>query len=81
MSDAIQIDAAITAAEFKQRLFIVCDDCFWCASAMSPRMHHVDTCPRCRKPVSPLPISPNEAYRYNYTANRGVELEFYTSYT
>ena len=78
---SFRLDAAVittsTAAEFEQRLFIICDDCFWCASAINIRMHNIDTCPQCRKPISSLPLSSNEAYRYNYTRTRGVELEFY----
>ena len=65
------------AAESKQRLFVICDDCFWCASAISTRLHRIDTCPQCRKPVSSLPLSTDEVYRYKYTPTRGVELEFY----
>lgn len=76
-----RLDAAVIitspAAESKQRLFIICDDCFWCASAINTRMHHIDTCPRCGKAVSSLLLSTGEAYRYNYTRTRGVELEFY----
>jgi hypothetical protein len=40
-------------------------------------MYDIDSCPRCGKAVSSLPLSTNEAYRYNYTQIRGVELEFY----
>lgn len=77
-----RLDAAVimtsTAAEFKQRLFIICDDCFWCASAINIRMHNIDACPQCgKKAVSSLPLCIDEAYRYNYTQTRGVELEFY----
>lgn len=75
--DAAAIIITSSAAEFKQRLFIICDDCFWCASAINIRMHNVDACPQCGKPVSSLPISTDEAYRYNYTQTRGIELEFY----
>ena len=79
MSDVSQVHAAVTSVvEFKERLFIICDDCFWCASTINTRIHHVDSCPQCQKAISSLPISTNEAYRYNYSANRGVELEFYT---
>ena len=70
---SFRLDAAVittcNAAEFKQRLFVICDDCFWCASA-------IDTCPQCRKAVSSLPLCTDEAYSYNYTPGRGVELEF-----
>ena len=76
-----RLDAAViitsTAAEFKQRLFIICDYCFWCASAINIRIHNIDTCPQCGEAVSSLSLSTNEAYRYNYTQTRGVELEFY----
>jgi hypothetical protein len=79
---SFRLDAAVittcNAAEFKQRLFVICDDCFWCASALNTRMHHIDTCPQCRKAVSSLPLSIDEAYRYNYTPIRGIELEFYS---
>lgn len=55
---SFRLDAAVittcNAAEFKQRLFVICDDCFWCASAINTRMHHIDTCPQCRKAVSSL---------------------------
>ena len=47
---SFRLDAAVittcNAAEFKQRLFVICDDCFWCASAINTRMHHIDTCLR-----------------------------------
>ena len=79
---SFRLDAAVTttcnAADFKQRLFVICDDCFRCASAINIRIHHIDTCPQCRKAVSSLPLSTDEAYRYNYTPSRGVELEFYS---
>jgi hypothetical protein len=76
-----RLDAAVittsTAAEFKLRLFIICDNCFWCASTINTRLHDLDTCPQCGKAVSSLPLCNNEAYRYNYTLGRGIELEFY----
>jgi hypothetical protein len=75
--DAAVITTTSTAAEFKPRLFIICDDCFWCASAINIWMRDIDTCPQCGKTVSSLPLCTNEAYRYNYTLGRGIELEFY----
>ena len=76
-----RLDAAVIIAssppEFEQRLFVICDDCFWCASAINIRMQNLDSCHRCGKAVSSLPLSTDEAYRYNYTQTRGVELEFY----
>jgi hypothetical protein len=58
------------------RLFIMCDDCFWCASAIEIRSFDPDVCPLCEKPLASLPISFDEAYRYIRTERRGIELEF-----
>jgi hypothetical protein len=61
----------------QKRLFVICDNCFWCASAINTHQFEVNSCPECNNPVSLLPIANNEEYRYNYTVSRGVELEFY----
>jgi hypothetical protein len=62
----------------QKRLFMICDDCFWVASAISARYFDPVTCPMCDKPLSSLPISNGERYDYNYTRNRGIELDFYS---
>jgi hypothetical protein len=62
----------------QERLFIICDDCFWVASALSARYFDPVTCPQCNNPLSSLPISNEERYNFNYTRTRGVELDFYS---
>lgn len=62
----------------QERLFVICDNCFWVASAVSARYFDPVTCPMCDKPLSSLPISNGERYDYNCTENRGVELDFYS---
>jgi hypothetical protein len=86
MSSLLELDANIflitetTKPQVKQqkRLFIICDDCFWVASALSARYFDPVVCPICDKPLSSLPISNEERYNYNYTRTRGVELDFYS---
>lgn len=63
----------------QKRLFVICDDCYWCASALSERYFDAVTCPMCNKGVSSIPISRDEYYYYNYTPNRGIELEFFSN--
>lgn len=86
MSIAIEFDVNVflttetAKPQIKQqvRLFVMCDDCYWCVSALSERYFDIATCPMCNKPVSSLPISRNEKYNYYYTPSRGVELEFFS---
>lgn len=65
-------------AKQQERLFMICDDCFWVASAVSGRYFDPVTCPVCDKPLSWLPISNEESYTFNYTRTRGIELDFYS---
>jgi len=63
----------------KKRLFIICDDCYWCASALSQRYFDYVICPKCDMPLSFLPISNDEIYKFNYDKTRGVELDFFSN--
>jgi predicted nucleic acid-binding Zn ribbon protein len=81
MSSIVQIDAVPTndtlvQSEHKQVLFVICDNCFWCCSLLSIRQHEVNSCPQCKEEPSKLPIANNEAYTYEHTPSRGVELSF-----
>jgi hypothetical protein len=54
--------AATTISQVKEsqqkRLFIVCDNCLWCASALSTRQAVIDDlCPNCHKPLASLRIA------------------------
>lgn len=62
----------------KERLFVICDSCYWCASALSQRFFDPDTCPDCCRPLSSLALSSDECYGFNYDKTRGVELDFYS---
>ena len=53
---------AIETPEVKKpmytRLFIVCGDCLWCATALSKSQIDIDeSCPNCHKPLSWLKIA------------------------
>lgn len=58
------------------RQFLICDYCFWAASAISTRRYDLVKCPQCSEPVSRLPLSENESFTFNYDNRRGVELAF-----
>ena len=61
--------------------FVICNDCFWCASsflASESSHNNYKTCPTCNETrMEFLPLEVNEPYRFNYSASRGVELQFY----
>lgn len=58
------------------RQFLICDFCFWAASAISVRRHDILTCPQCNAEVSRIPLADNESFTFNYDKRRGVELDF-----
>jgi hypothetical protein len=59
----------------KYKTFVICDNCFWCASFLVK--DYDNACPECGKPVSVTTLGQNEGYRYDYNNERGIELEFY----
>ena len=85
MSVILEVDANVflltetTKPQVKKqkRLFVICDDCFWVASALSARYFDPTTCPMCGRPLSSLPISDGERYDYDYNGRRSVELDFF----
>jgi hypothetical protein len=58
------------------RQFLICDFCFWAASAISTRRHDVVTCPQCNAEVSRIPLDDSETFTFSYDKRRGVELDF-----
>ena len=62
----------------KQRHFLLCESCFWCASSIS--LVSMDwICPVCNnsnKIESIPPIQNNEIYKFDYNQRYGVILEF-----
>lgn len=58
------------------REFLLCDICFWAASAISTRRSDVMTCPLCNAEVSRIPLTEKESFTFSYDQRRGVELDF-----
>lgn len=61
------------------RQFLICDFCFWAASAIGIRRHDVLACPQCNADVSHIPLTDNERFTFSYDRKRGVELDFATA--
>lgn len=58
------------------RQFLICDFCFWAASAITIRRHDILTCPQCNAEVSRIPLVDDESFTFSYDDRRGVELNF-----
>jgi hypothetical protein len=62
----------------KQRHFLLCESCFWCASSIY--LVSMDwICPVCSNnsnKVESIPIQNNEIYKFDYNQRYGVILEF-----
>ena len=60
----------------KQRHFLLCESCFWCASSIY--LVSMDwICPVCNNSkIESIPIENNEMYKFNYNQRHGVILEF-----
>ena len=63
----------------KSHSFLLCNSCFWCASTYlhnDNRCMEVKQCPLCtNRTIESMPISNNEAYKFDYSAKRGISLE------
>jgi len=77
MSVVLQFDTRLSST--KTGLFLICDDCYWCASAITTRLIDIDSCPQCEKQVSSIPLADNERYSYNYDESHGVEVDFWSN--
>jgi hypothetical protein len=60
------------------RQFLICDFCFWAASAIGTRRHDIVTCPQCAANLSRIPLTERESFTFSYDQRRGVELDFAT---
>jgi hypothetical protein len=58
------------------RQFLICDFCFWAASAISTRRHDIMVCPQCDAAISRIPLGDKETFTFSYDKKRGVELDF-----
>ena len=61
----------------RERNFVICRSCFWCASLLSNTQRPVETCPLCmNSTLESMPICFDETYRLDYDSRRGITLEF-----
>lgn len=75
VASVLEIREPDTSLRFS-RQFLICDSCFWAASAINIRRHDIFTCPECKTEVSHIPLTDDEIFTFNYDGRRGVELEF-----
>ncbi len=75
MSSLLEI-AGIDSSVRLPREFLICDFCFWAASAISTRKHDIVVCPQCSASISRIPLSFNESFTFSYDTKHGVELDF-----
>jgi hypothetical protein len=55
--------------------FVICESCFWCASIFGGAL--VGKCPCCKSSMLEfIPIAARESYTFDYSAKRGVMLDF-----
>lgn len=63
--------------DFNERIFILCETCYWCATYFHKSRLPQRTCPQClATELSSFPILPDETFRFDYNEKQGVELEF-----
>lgn len=74
--DVASIDQTLPSP--KTKLFLICDDCYWCASALKTRIVEIVSCPQCQKLVSSIPLTDTESYTYNYDKGHGVQVDFWS---
>ena len=58
------------------RDFLICDNCFWVASGISPATKEMASCPQCDMAISHIPLTPGERVTVSIGRTRGIELGF-----
>ncbi|HZD34049.1 MAG TPA: hypothetical protein VE130_02495 [Nitrososphaeraceae archaeon] len=67
------------ANKSKERIFVMCDVCFWATTYLdkSRLPVHDSRCSRCQEVgLSSFPVLADESFTYAYSERRGVELSF-----
>jgi hypothetical protein len=67
------------ANKSKERIFVICDVCFWATTYLDKRRLPVldSRCSRCQEVgLSSFPVLANESFTYTYSKKRGAELRF-----
>jgi hypothetical protein len=58
-------------------IFVLCESCHWCATYLDKTRIPYNECPHCSSDMlSSFPILSTEAFTFDYSEKRGVELEF-----
>jgi hypothetical protein len=61
----------------KERYFLICKSCFWCASFLNNIHGSFEVCPSCmNSELDLIPIASDETCKLNYDGRRGITLEF-----
>jgi hypothetical protein len=71
----------VQAYKSNERIFVICDVCFWATTYLDKsRLPVLDSrCSRCQEVgLSSFPVQSNESFTYAYSEKRGVELRFMT---
>jgi hypothetical protein len=74
--DSTLLLAKANKAGNSHRSFVICDDCFWCASLLGEDVMNPSECAICKKTLYSTPIGRHERYTLSYSEIRGIELEF-----
>ena len=61
----------------KERFFLMCKSCYWCASCLMDDQAYFSICPEClTDKMEWLPISQSECYRLDFDQKLGTVLHF-----
>lgn len=69
----------------KERIFLLCDQCLWAVTCLNKKYLEELTdiseteysCPSCKQDgLSSFPLTQNDSFSYNYSDNRGLEINF-----
>lgn len=56
--------------------FLICNSCYWCASILTSYFD-LKKCPCCLdEALESMALALDETYKFNYSTNNGVTLEF-----
>ena len=71
-----QVETDNYAKLTKERCFLICESCFWCASYFKNQTTF-PKCPLCHKgKIECMPIGEDENCGFDYSITKGVELKF-----
>jgi hypothetical protein len=61
----------------RQAVFLLCENCFWTASAIDREGYELVMCPACaQKRLSSIPIATNESYSYSFSQTGSLDVCF-----